>query len=78
MSHIKCECGDTPALALNKDVTFRIGVWCGNCNQKYTFVENCDPTTGQTGIWARYFKCFCDARRYGACTCDPMVIQNEE
>jgi len=73
MSHIKCECGDTPPLALSKDVEYRIGVWCGNCNQKYSFVENVEE--GQTKLWARYFKCFCDNRIYGECTCDPEAIE---
>jgi len=73
MSHGKCDCGSKFPLAMNKDVHFHIGVWCGNCNQKWSFSTNVDD--GQTKLWPRYFKCTCDARRFKQCTCDPEVIE---
>jgi len=69
MSHGKCDCGAKFPLAMNKDVHFHIGVWCGNCNQKWSFSSNVDD--GQTKLWPRYFKCTCDARRFKQCVCDP-------
>jgi len=69
MSHGKCTCGFKFPLAMNKDIHFHIGVWCGNCNQKWSFSSNVDD--GQTKLWPRYFKCTCDARRFKECTCDP-------
>ena len=76
MSHITCACGDTVPIAKNTDVHFHIGVWCGNCNQKYTFVFR--EEGGQTSLWARVFLCHCDARRYGECSCDPRTQEGEE
>ena len=76
MSHGKCHCGDLFPLAHSTQTDYRIGVWCGNCNTKYTFKPNIED--GQHRLWCRYFICICDARRNGECVCEPRAQEGEE
>ena len=69
MSTFVCEFGANVPRARNHDKKM-IGVWCGNCNQKYTFKPLIED--GQHRLWCRHFKCFCDARRKDECSCDPQ------
>jgi len=69
MSTFVCDCGSNVPLAKNHDDKM-IGVWCGNCNQKYTYVFN--ASEGQAKLWKKPIKCNCQNTRTsfkGYCSC---------
>ena len=75
MSTFVCDCGANVPLAKNHDDKM-IGVWCGNCNQKYTYVFN--ASEGQAKLWKKPIKCNCQNTRTsfkGHCVC---IIKGEE
>ena len=75
MSTFVCDCGSNVPLAKNHDDKM-IGVWCGNCNQKYTYVFN--ASEGQAKLWKKPIKCNCQNTRTsfkGYCSC---ILGEEE
>jgi len=78
MSTFQCECGGNVPLAKNHDPRL-IGMWCGNCNQKYTFRFNTED--GQSKLWKRWIKCSCANQKTsyaGVCICVESEVEVKE